>query len=372
MNNTAIINNDNLTTSATIKNAIKSEKQSTTRILTFDFARGLAILLMIVIHVLTFYASPEVQQGVFYRTVFFLLSWPSATLFVFLMGILVAYSNSQNVALGLKRSAMLFVLGYVLNLLRETLPTWLSLEFGLVTYEQLGKYTPINGLLVTDILQFAGLAFAVCILLKHFIHSPIIWLAIAVAIIFGSPYVWDIQTGITAVDQGLKLFWGNKDQGAIFPLFPWLAYPIVGMAFGYWFKQSTNINRSFLHSLFYGVVIIGLGSVLSLSNIEYHAADHLRPGPGIVVALTGGVFVWLYMCHLLVIAVNTDNRFFKLLFFWSKHVTTMYFIHWLFVGWGLMIFGSEQLNLQSVLLWLIAVALLSHFSLKAWLKFTKK
>ncbi len=83
MNNTAIINNDNLTTSATIKHAIKSEKQSTTRIFTFDFARGLAILLMIVIHVLTFYASPEVQRGVFYQTVFFLLSWPSATLLCF-------------------------------------------------------------------------------------------------------------------------------------------------------------------------------------------------------------------------------------------------------------------------------------------------
>ncbi len=358
--------------SINIEPSIELKKQNKTRVLAFDFARGLAILLMIVIHVLTFYASPEVQQGVFYRTIFFLLSWPSATLFVFLMGVLVAYSNTQNVALGLNRSAALFLLGYVLNLLRETLPTWLSLEVGLVTYEQLGKYTPTNGLLVTDILQFAGLAFAVCILLKHLIYSPIIWLGIALAIIFGSPYVWDIQTGITELDHGLKLFWGNKDIGAIFPLFPWLAYPIIGMAFGYWVKQSTNINRSFLHSVFYGVVIIGLGCVFTLSNIEYHTADHLRPGPGIVIALTGGVFVWLYMCNLLVNAVNTDNRCFKLLFFWSKHVTAMYFIHWLFVGWGLMIFGANQLNLVSVLLWLSIVTLLTHSSLKSWLKFTNK
>ena len=83
----------------------QQDRKKSTRILAFDFSRGLAILLMIVIHVLTFYGSPELRQGLFAKTVYFLLSWPSAAIFVFLMGVLVSYSKNKNVSLGLKRSA---------------------------------------------------------------------------------------------------------------------------------------------------------------------------------------------------------------------------------------------------------------------------
>ena len=276
--------------------------QKNLRIRAFDLARGLAMFLMIVIHVLTFYGSPEVQQGMFAKTVDFLLSWPSASLFVFLMGVLVAYSDTQNPLVGLRRAFSLIALGYLLNLLREAIPTWLSLEMGLVTYEQLGQYTPLNGLLVTDVLQFSGVAFAVCITLKHFVPNPIIWLATALAIIFGSPFLWDIQSGVSAVDHFLKLFWGNKEHGAIFPVFPWLAYPVVGMAFGNYFRQSKNHQRAFTSSLYCGVCTDSvIGGLITLTNIaEYHTADHLRHGPGIIIVITGCVFIWLCLCQLLI------------------------------------------------------------------------
>ena len=346
------------------------KKQKKSRIFAFDLGRGIAIFLMIVIHVLTFYASPEVQQGTFAKTLDFLLSWPSASLFIFLMGVLVAYSDSPNIFPGLRRSFSLFAVGYLLNLLRETVPTWLSLEMGLVTYEQLGKYTPINGLLVTDILQFAAVAFATCILLKHFMPRPQVWLSISLAIIFGSPFLWDIQSGIPALDHLLKLFWGNKEQGAIFPVFPWLAYPIIGMAFGYYFKYSNNQKKSFQYSLIAGFTLIALGCLITLTNIEYHTADHLRPGPGIILVITGVVFIFLWLCQLLINSF-TANRCFELLFFWSKNVTAFYFIHWLYVGWGLILFGAEQLSLVNLLLWMITVAILSHFTLRAWLYLTQ-
>jgi len=340
------------------------------RVAAFDLARGLAIILMIVIHVLSFYGSPEVKQSPFGIAVTFILSWPSAAIFVFLMGILVIYSKSQNLLKGLQRAAALFALGYLLNLLRETIPTWLSLNMGLVTYEQLGPYTPINGLLIIDILQYAGLAYAICILLKHFIPQPKIWLFIAVCIIFSSPFLWDIRSDIPALTYILKLLGGSKEQGVLFPIFPWLAYPIIGMVFGYWFKLRENQKMSFKYTLLGGIALVIIGAGITLSNRDFHIGYDLRPGPGLIVVITGIVFIWLWLCQQAINKIGT-NPCLQLLYFWSANVTTLYFIHWLIIGWGLMLFGSEQLNLLSLLLWMTTVAVLSHFSLQAWLKVSK-
>ena len=57
----------------------------TGRIATFDVAKGLAVLLMIMIHVLDFYALPEVRSGTFGSTLKFAVGWPAASMFVFIM-----------------------------------------------------------------------------------------------------------------------------------------------------------------------------------------------------------------------------------------------------------------------------------------------
>jgi len=341
------------------------------RIAAFDLARGVPILFMIIIHVLAFYGSADVQQGNFAKTVNYLIGWPSASIFVFMMGVFVVYSTNSNLNKGLQRAATLFMLGYLLNLVRETIPTWLSLELGFVTSEQLGMYTPLHGLLVVDILQNAGLAYAICLLLKHYIKQAAAWLALALLVAFGSPLLWDITTGIPVFDQLLKIFWGNRAQGALFPLFPWLAYPLVGMAFGQWFKHSTNNKKAFNITLLAGISLLIVGRLIIELNPEYHIADKMRHGPGLLVLMTGIVFIWLWLFNLLTLIIK-PNIGFSLLYFWSKHVTAMYFIHWLFVGWGLMLFGAEQLALPALLLWMLTVAISSDATLRLWLKKKKK
>lgn len=351
------------------KQSLQTSISKPSRILAFDLARGLAILFMIIIHVLNFYGSQEVQQGFFGATIKFIFGWPSASLFIFVMGTFVAYSNNSNLSSGLKRAAMLFALGYLLNFMRATLPTWLSLEMGLVTYEQLGVHTPINGLLVVDILQCAALAYAVCILLKHFFPNPKVWLIAAMAIAFGSPVLWDISSGITAIDQVLKIFWGSKHQGSLFPLFPWLAYPLVGMAFGQWIKQSKDINKAFLRTLFAGAIIAVFGVLITLTNPEFHIADNMRSGPGLMIILIGAVLMWVWLCQFIVNRMKSYSIL-KLLFFWSKNVTTIYVIHFLCIGWGLMIFGAQQLNLVGTISMMIGIAIISDLATRAWIKLT--
>ncbi|WP_444997310.1 heparan-alpha-glucosaminide N-acetyltransferase domain-containing protein [Aliikangiella sp. IMCC44359] len=335
------------------------------RINAFDLARGLAILFMILIHVLDFYSQPKVQDTLFGDAIEILGSWPAAPIFVFIMGVFLTYSSVHNLAQGLSRAAILFSLGYLLNLARGTIPMWLSLQMELVTYEQLGGYTPLTELLVVDIFQYAGLAYATCLLLKHFIPNPRVWLTIAIIIAFGSPILWDITSGVPVIDELFKLFWGHHAQGAVFPLFPWLTYPIVGMAFGHWLKNTSNQNKLFNHSFFGGISLMIIGALLTLTNVEFHLAEIMRSGPGAMILSTGFVFVWLYACQLLVKKIAA-NRFFNLLYFWSKHVTSLYIIQWLLVGWGLVIFGSQQLDLSSTLIAMLTMLILSDLGTRIW------
>lgn len=344
-----------------------SEQFNLSRIDAFDLARGLAILFMILIHVLDFYSQPNVQETLFGDVIEALGSWPAAPIFVFIMGVFLTYTQSHNLRNGLRRAILLFLLGYLLNLTRGTIPMWLSLEMGLVTYEQLGGYTPLSEFLVVDILQYAGLAYAICLLLKHFFPKPAAWLILAVVIAFVSPFLWDITSDISTIDEALKLFWGNHHQGAVFPLFPWLAYPLFGMAFGHWLKSSANQARLFKQTFFAGIALIVIGTIITLTNIEFHLAEIMRSGPGAMLLSTGFVLIWIYCCKLIVNFIPS-NAFFNRLFFWSKHVTSLYVIQWLLVGWGLMIVGSQQLNLNNTLIAMLVLLILSDLLTRAWSK----
>ncbi|NTS78841.1 DUF1624 domain-containing protein [Catenovulum sp. SM1970] len=356
----------------TTKTTTVSQTQApSSRVLGFDLARGFAVFFMIIIHVLNFYGSPEVHEGYYGATVKFLLGWPAASLFIFLMGVFVAFSKQGNLTTQLKRAAALFALGYLLNLFRSTIPTWLSIQFGFVTYEQLGPHTPINSLFVVDILQCAGLAYGICAIVRHYFSNAKVWLVLAVVVAFISPLLWDVKTGIGFVDQVLKIFVGNKSHGALFPLFPWLAYPLAGMAFGYWFKSQADRNKAFKQTLLIGIVTLVAGIAICLTNPEYHIVDNMRSGPGLIVGLSGLVLVFLCLFQWLTMHFG-QSKLFSLLYGWSQNITTIYCIHWLIIGWCLMIFGALQMSLTSLIIWTFAVVVLSDIVCRIWLKINAK
>jgi uncharacterized membrane protein len=325
---------------------IHSLSQNTSRIDTFDLTRGLAILFMMLVHVLDFYGQPDVQKTMLGEVVTFLGSPPAAPVFMFIMGIFIVFSARLDVATGLRRAAWLFVIGYLLNLLRGSIPLWLSLQMGLVSQHELveGGVSPLSELLIVDILQFAGLAFVICVLFRHYLPHPKYWLAAGVMVVIISPALWDISSGWSVLDEVLKLLWGNKYQGSMFPLFPWLAYPLFGMAFGYWFKQAECHARFFRQTAWLGLVLVVIGTVMTLTNFDFHYAYFLRSGPGATIWITGFVLVWLWLCRWASEKI-TANRGFELLFFWSKNVTAIYILQWIIIGWGLMLAYSNSILL---------------------------
>ncbi|NTS78840.1 DUF1624 domain-containing protein [Catenovulum sp. SM1970] len=340
----------------------------TQRIAGFDLARGLAVFFMILIHVLHFYAIKPVWVTNFGTIIEYLGEWPAAPVFIFIMGVFLIYGNKQTFSQGMKRAFMLFALGYLLNFARGTAPMWLSLEMELVTLEQLGGYTPMTEFLVIDIFQYAALAYAIGLVLKHTLpNQPWLWIALATIIAFASPYVWDFETGMPVVDELTKFLWGHYHYGTAFPLFPWLAYPLVGMAFGHWLSKPDAQSNLFGRSFVIGCAVLLTGVTITISNYDYHIAHPLRTGPGSVVMITGFVLIWLSVCRYITLHVP-NNPIFNLLYFWSKHVTTIYVVQWILIGWGLMLVGSQQLNLSQTIASMITLVVLSDLVTRAWLK----
>ncbi|MCC2606946.1 heparan-alpha-glucosaminide N-acetyltransferase domain-containing protein [Planctobacterium marinum] len=341
------------------------------RIAAFDVAKGVAVVLMIMIHVLDFYGLPEVRFGVFGSTLKFAVGWPAASMFVFVMGLFVTYTGNHSLRQDLMRAAGLFALGYLLNLTRSTIPMWLSIEIGLVTAADVAPHTPLSEFLIVDVFQFAGLALLICALLKHYLPHPGYWLLAALAVAFVSPLLWDISSNNVVLNEVLKLLVGNEAQGAMFPLFPWLAYPLAGMALGYGLRRTGDIDKGLQGYMWLGWVLMAGAAVLMYSNTGYHIADNLRSGPGLIVFFSGLILVFLWGCHTLTKHASKHNSVLSLIRFWGERVTAMYVVQWLLIGWGLMLFGLQQMNLIQNVLAMVGVLLLSDMLVRAWCSLRK-
>lgn len=344
----------------------------TGRLTTFDIAKGLAVLLMIMIHVLDFYGLPEVRAGAFGATLKFAVGWPAASMFVFIMGVFVSYTANSSLRQDLLRAAALFALGYALNLGRSTVPMWLSIELGLVTSADVAPHTPLSELLIVDVFQFAGLALGICALLRHGLARPGYWLIAALAVAFVSPLLWDARSGNPLLDEVLKLFVGNQRQGAMFPLFPWLAYPLLGMIMGHWLRRQPDLHSALRRCMLTGLVLMAAAALLIATDPSYHIADNLRSGPGLILFFTGLILVVLSGCHLLVQHLAQHNRALALLRFWGERVTAIYVVQWLLIGWGLMLFGLQQMPLLQNLLAMLGVLVLSDLTVRGWCNLAKR
>ena len=400
-------------------------RTDSSRIKVLDFYRGICVMFMLVVHFFYFYGAPEFSKSVIGSSFELLTIWTVATLylssvlilltpnatgaqhmkriiflfvfgyalilgcvhglevplemthevllfsvccFVFLMGIFITLAGNKNLSLSIKRGVILFLAGYALNFFRSSLPMWLSLEFGLVSQEDLGDGNPIYELLVVDILQFAGIAFIICSLLSHYLPNPKHWLVIALGLAFASPYAWDTHTGNAFVDEILKLLAGNITEGAFFPQLPWLAYAISGMAFGHWMKQADDLNVFLKKSAWFSLTTTLVGIGIIFTNADYHIGDSMRAGPGAVIAISGFTALTIFLFNTIVEKVP-HNPIFSFWYTWSKHITTIYVVHWLLLGWGLMYFGFRSLSGTGFLVTLLALYVLTHYLSTGWVKF---
>ena len=331
------------------------------RVRFLDFARGMAIVFMILQHSVVMYESGGGEYSTTEKIIYFLGTAPAAPVFLIIMGIFYMRPSRAGLRYGIIRGLKLIALGYVLNFFRFCLPASILEKFGKL-FE--GSHTPLSLLLVVDLLHAAGLALILMAFIRQYIRKPFMWLLLAAMTLFVSPLLWGAFDGCYV----FSLLWGTGET-VVFPLFPWLAYPLVGMFFGYYLLGEGPQKSMMKKSASAGLLLLLAGAAMWLfsDNQLLAVGDYARSGPSVHFAMFGFVFMWLSFCWWLINQIP-NNPLLKLLFFWSANVTSVYFIQWILFGWGLFLFPEHRYMSAGALLIGIAALGVTHAITLIYLK----
>ena len=340
------------------------------RLLSIDLARGLAVFFMIAVHTLEVYANQEVKNSVFGQIISFLGGPPAAPVFMTLMGFSFIYSTKSELKPKLFRGVKIFLMGYVLNILRGVIPFSLAsyLNMDIAKTFPLDKLNEFTILTIVDILQFAGIALMIMAVIQAFKINKYLVLVSAFLISMISPFLWGTKLEIPIVDQVLELFWGDQPiefsfiaNKIAFPVFPWLTFPLLGMFLGETVKNSNDANSTFKHYGIVGILVLFIGVAISYKNFQYQFNDYYHSRQGAMLFMCGFVLFWLYVNKLVLDNVPM-NSVFNLLFSWSKGVTNIYFVQWIIIIWSIAFFGINSSSFATTILLILIFTGISHFT----------
>ncbi len=323
---------------------------------TFDFIKGFAVFFMVIVHVLSTYSTNDIQESLFGEVIDFLGSPPAAPVFMFSMGVFyILSSKSDSLKYGILRGFKLLLLGSLLSFLRTDLLVLLNSNSVQIDYWDTNM---LSSIWEVDILQFAGWAYILMSLIKRYFKKPIWWLMIAVGIMGASPVLWGVSSNIKIIDWIFNFLWGYEDL-VYFPIFGWLFYPLIGMIFGVYMKACSNIEDLFKSFFRLGLALFSIGSVVIITDYDFHVGDYYRSGPGLMVWISGFVFIWLWISNKIIQNVK-ESKLLNIIYYWGKETPSIYFIHWLLISWGTIIFAEQKQGYFTTILLMGVVLSASH------------
>ncbi len=332
------------------------------RITGFDFARGVAVLSMIAIHVQRHWASQDTWFTPVGQ-VMALAGGPSAApTFMLLMGASLAWSRRTNTRALVMRGITLLLGGYVLNLFRGPLAIAAGQAMGLLGPDgKVGPYDAWWVLTIVDILQLAGISLVIIAGLRRVLpQRPAAWIAVAVGFVVVTPLFAGIRFGQPVPDAILAILWKTAPN-TYYPAFAWATFPILGVAYGMAVRNAPSPSEEIRRW-----AIAGLG----LAVIGGLAVWIVKPGQ-IDADLFWAMPIWLYpgilglMLPWLGLADWLARRFggslpARFLNFTGRRVTRIYVIHWMIVAWGIPVVGYLALSFWPMWAAIIAVVVLAH------------
>ncbi|SEB44407.1 Peptidoglycan/LPS O-acetylase OafA/YrhL, contains acyltransferase and SGNH-hydrolase domains [Tenacibaculum sp. MAR_2009_124] len=327
------------------------------RIEAIDLARGIGVFFIPMAHTLLIYGSSYTQEESWLGlVVHFFGKW--AGVFLIAMGFSYTLSRNNSVINSIKRGVLLMLVGYLMNFLKFIMPILLGLipDSFIHAYgweRPIGLDKMVYLILTGDILQLAG----VCLIFMGIIHKysqkyKYLVVYIAATVLILTEFVRGTRAGIPALDYILDLLWG-KDWNIYFAVFPWFVFILVGMFFGYYFKENEkNVQKTFKLMLLAGAVTFIIGGALCLQNYEFHMRDYFHTGIGGVVYLIGCnlLFFWL---SLFILKKFKSNRVTDLFFYCSRKITSIYVIQWVLICWSMGFVGYHNKDITTSLILMV-------------------
>jgi uncharacterized membrane protein len=310
-------------------------------------ARGFTVFFIPIIHAIMLYGNEQTHNSDLVSVLAFIAEWPGAQLFMLLMGIYFALSKNTSVRKVMLRSIVLLAMAYLLNFLKYVPPG----SFRLLPDAFLNDIQPQQNslLLIGDILHFAALALPLLFLVKKLPEYPAIAIIAAFIVCFATPLVIPSETRNLS-SHFFSLIVGQPPH-TYFPLFPWLVYPLAGLAIGYYLKREGS--KTFLYLLPVGLCLMSLGFWIGSKEEQ---TSFYRTGPWHTMQHMGFVCSWLTVWHIIA-RIFKYNWFFRFLASLSRGITLIYIIQWPLICWLLPVFGYHQLNMSESIIISLTISL---------------
>jgi uncharacterized membrane protein len=297
------------------------------RVAAVDTVRGLAVAVMIVVHCFAFFADYHTQE---HSAGFVLLDVAKLTaVFLLCMGISSAFSRARAPRDLAARGVRLLALGYALNVLKflvpllvfRNLPDALTIDLG---WEVGAPETTRAYLLLGDILHLAGLSLIVVAAARALGARAVHLIGAAALVAIVAPFTWAFRTGGPALTYVCDLLFSERFT-VFFPMFPWLAYVLVGYALGELLVEADDARATFRRWMPVGAIVLGASVAVGLAwPATWKGWDFYRTGPAGVAAVIGLTLVMLAV-------VPPPGR---VLVYLSRNVTRLYVISWVVICWS--------------------------------------
>lgn len=319
------------------------------RVFVIDLARGLAVLMMIGVHVMWMFGSSTMQTGTSLGHWLHLMG-QGASAFLITMGFSFMVTPDRRLRRALERGVEILLVAYLLNALKflvpiyafGTMPAAFLAAYGWHEPLRLGQAAYLLG--TGDILHMAGLALPLMGLIRRHGSSWPALLAWMLGVIALSWVVRGTRLGHPAVDYLLDLLWGVH-WNVYFPVFPWMAHILAGMVLGRIYLDHGASERKLLSAIWkLGVALLGAGWLLARTDWAYHFHDFFHTGPGGTLYLIGRALCVFWVVARMLAWRSWPAGFMRAVRYLSVHVTSLYVVQWTLICWAMGIVGYHTLG----------------------------
>lgn len=337
--------------------------QNTERNRLADLLKGIAILLMIQVHIMELFASQDIFHSTIGKVSLFLGAAPAAPIFMIVMGYFAAQSK-RDFDTQLLRGIKLFLGGILLNVGLN-----LSLLIKIYFYgENLDPYRYIFG---ADILPLAGLSLIALAGIKKFTADKSIWqVIILVFVILIAEVVNKIDPLIPDTWKYFLSFLFGISEWAYFPFFIWFVYPLSGFllynlllrqVFTKYFKKR-NLLIGFILVAIFTALTINWSTSLS-ANLQAYYHHGFLFYVWCIIFLTG----WTIAIHF-ILSFLQNNYVIRYAEWLGRNVTAVYVFQWIIIG-NIATYIYQSKGIWEIVLWFPFVLLITSILTLLWRKY---
>ncbi len=263
-----------------------------------DFLRGIAMTVMIEVHIFNALLVNGLKTGTWF-TVLNFVNGLVAPAFIFISGFAFTFSFAGISETGrinfirkkTPRILLIILAGYTVHLPAFTLQgfRYVAGERGLKEFYNV------------DVLQCIGtgliLLMLIAVVSKTAFSYRIIVSLTGAAIVIFSPLVWTVD--FTSVLPGFFASYFNELNGSYFPIFPWLGFMFAGSLTASIYSEAKEREKEFLKKTGLLGIVLALSGLAVLYFLEQSPGFSIRPNQFFFIERLGVIFILLYVCRIL-------------------------------------------------------------------------